>query len=162
MNKQEKLAQQKEEEVAMALKVSESDVLEAIKEGSIQKALKKVVKDKAIKKPSNKAPNSKADKGSLIYKDAIYKGLIAKDKKSLRQKLRKTRNKLIKQIISLKGAKLKADRAAATTLFIKFYKANYKLNDLSIQSLSAKQKDKDTDLMIKEFLQILKRDKVSC
>jgi len=163
MKNQKQLQEEQEAQVAMALSgATDNDILKSIEEGSIDKALKNVKKAKkaSIKAPLKDKPK-KVKQDSHIYKEAIYGALNAKDKKTYRRKARKSRNKFIKLIPTLKGAKHKEELKAQAALFNKFYKATYKLNDLSIVSLCAMNSDQDTKEGIKSMLNVLKKMKVS-
>jgi len=165
MNKQEKLKMENEKALKAAMKVSDNDIIKQIEEGNVAKALKKVSNKKPSKKASTKKVSAKEGKAkvSLIYKASVYEGANTDAlKKQKRQKIRKTRNKFAKILPSLQGAKNKALRKEATDAFIKFYKETYLLNDLSLESLRATNRDADTDIKLKAMLSVLKKDKVSC
>lgn len=100
------------------------------------------------------------EKESSLYKDAIYKDLSKEEKKSLRMKIRRKRNALLKGIILLHKEGKKDELKEEINTFISFYKTFYKVNDLSASSLSANNKDEDTSLMINEALSIIKEMKV--
>ena len=104
--------------------------------------------------------NDKANKVSTLYKDAIYLNLNKKERKSLRMKLRRKRNAFAKDIIAMHKAKKVKERNELIKTFNSFYKTFYKLNDLSFNSLSAKNNDDDTFILINEMLQIIKKVKV--
>ena len=80
--------------------------------------------------------------------------------KALRQKVRKERNAFAKDIISLKEAKDMKERKILIKTFISFYKTFYKVNDMSLSSLSAKNNDDDTSLLLNEMLKVIKKDKI--
>ena len=113
---------------------------------------------------------AKGSKGSTLYKDEVYNELNDKDKKKLRRIARHKRNAFAKDIIflndELKALKVAKDKKAKkeelSTLinsFNKFYAMIYKLNDLSFNSLSAKNNDDDTYVLINNMLIIIKAHK---
>lgn len=137
------------------------------KQNDEAKAMNEALKDIAKEVSANDLLNdfkskvsANKDKISSLYKDEIYKDLSKEEKKSLRMKIRRKRNALLKGIIALHKEGKKDELKEEVSTFISFYKAFYKVNDLSATSLSANNKDEDTSLMINEALSIIKEMKV--
>lgn len=152
MTKQEKLAKEKEAQVASALKASDDAIINEIEKGKVKEATAKKATAKASKKESKKA--------SDLFNDKVYGPLSKDKKKAFRTKVRKKRNKLLKGIIEAHKAKKVKDKKALIADFISFYKESYALNDFSPLSLHATNADDDTKAMIKEALGIIKRTKI--
>ena len=146
MKKQNEKVSAKDE----ALKDMNEDLISLINEGNISKALSTF---KTLKKEGK-------EKVSLIYKDEVYKDLNDKQRKSLRQKVRKKRHAFAKDIIALNDAKEDKLLKESIATFIKFYKTFYKLNDLTLSSLSAKNNDDDTSLLLNAMLKVINEAKV--
>lgn len=127
-------------------KIKEQAIIDAAKDGSASKA-------------AAKAAPSKDSKPSALYADNVYAGLSAKLRKSFRSKIRKQRNKFASTIVASKGKGKAAELKMAISDFSKFYKANYKLNDLSPESLGAKNSDQDTKELISGMLAIIVKAK---
>ena len=149
--KEEALLNEKEIALNEALNVKEEDLNSLINEGNINEVLKKF---------SLKSKGNKGSKESTLYKDAIYMQLNAKERKSLRMKVRRQRNNFAKHII--KAFKEKQNEELNTLIkdFNLFYKTFYKVNDLSFHSLSAKNNDEDTYELINDMINVIKKHKV--
>lgn len=153
----------KEEQIAKELAKADmkKDAPAKKKVTSKVKAKVKEATESKLKKDFQKEKAAKDDKVSALYRDEVYADLHPKQRKSFRMKARRTRNTFAKNIISLAKKKDQKELQAEVKNFMIFYKENYKVNDLTVTSLSAKNNDDDTEVLLNEALSIIKKMKVA-
>ena len=111
---------------------------------------------KVIKKNTKQA---KAQMYSVEKFNAFFNTSIDKIDKKERQKIRRTRDRFVNNILFYYSEKLQNELKKEITEFQKFYTSVYIVSDYSLESLASNNSDKETKVNIRFALQIIKQSK---
>lgn len=132
--------------------------MENLKNGGIQKSkeIKGNLKD-SNKESNNKELDKKNDPIKKSFKSELF---TWNPNKSQRSKIRRTRDSLIRSIMRFNDNKDIESRDKKIVEFHSFYKKNYLRNDYSLESISYKNRDRDSEEFLSSFMDFIKKSKL--
>ena len=141
-----------------SVKITDEQLLNA-SDAELAKMLdSQVAGRKVIKKNTKQA---KAQMYSVKKFNAFFNTSIEKIDKKERQKIRRTRDRFVNNILFYFAEKMQSELKKEITEFQKFYTSVYIVSDYSLESLASNNSDKETKVNIRLALQVIKQSKGS-
>ena len=156
---QKSLLAEKENEVLNALNISDEKLFKELEEIELSEFSKKITEKKKI----SKGEKNVIEDSQYIYSEEIQNKYNEEENKEKKQKLikqyrtsiRKKMKKTLSNIVYYFSKKDTENLKKEISFFHSFYKENYKINDLNIESIFNKNIDEDTRQIALDSLKII-------